>query len=111
MTEKLPSGREPALCENYAVNAAEACARMTGGARFVRVGSHLQHGVLTLAVDNSFEGNLRQKDGVFLSSKRKGEGIGTASVAAVARKYGGSAQFEKKRGLFQASVYVRVEQK
>lgn len=153
LTEKLPSGREPALCENYAVNAvashyadlarqagaevsvqlsvppelpaalesdlcvivgnlmenaAEACARMTGGARFVRVGSHLQHGVLTLAVDNSFEGKLCQKDGIFLSSKREGEGIGTVSVAAVAKKYGGSAQFEEKDGMFQASVYVRI---
>lgn len=153
LTEKLPAGRESALCENYAVNAvathyadmarqvgaevsvqlsvppelsaalesdlcvivgnlmenaAEACARMTGGARFVRVGSHLQHGVLTLAVDNSFEGDLRQKDGIFLSSKREAEGIGTVSVAAEAKKYGGSAQFEEKDGVFQASVYVRI---
>lgn len=90
-------------------NAAEACARMTGSARFVRVGSHLQHGVLTLAVDNSFEGNLRQKDGVFLSSKREGEGIGLSSVAAVAKKYSGGSQFEEKDGVFQASVYVRIE--
>lgn len=153
LTEKLPSSREPALCENYAVNAvashyagmarqagaevsvqltvpaqlsaalesdlcvivgnlmenaAEACARMTDGTRFVRVGSYFQHGVLTLAVDNSFNGNLRQKDGVFLSSKREGEGIGLSSVTAVAKRYGGNAQFEEKDGVFQASVYVRV---
>lgn len=154
LTEKLPSGRERALCENYAVNAvaahyadmakqagaevtvrlavptelpaalesdlcvivgnlmenaAEACARMNGGSRFVRVGSQLEHGVFTLAVDNSFDGHLRRKDGVFLSSKREGEGIGLASVKAVAKKYAGSAQFEEKDGVFQASVYVRIE--
>lgn len=153
LTEKLPSGRKSALCENYAVNAvashyadmarqagaevsarltvppelpaalesdlcvivgnlmenaAEACARMTEDSRFVRVGSQLEHGVLTLAVDNSFDGHLRQTDGVFLSSKREGEGIGLASVMAVAKKHGGNAQFEEKDGVFQASVYVRV---
>ncbi len=153
LTEKLPSRKEPALCENYAVNAvashyadmarqagaevsvrltvppelpaalesdlcvivgnlmenaAEACARMTGGNRFVRMGSQLEHGVLTLAVDNSFDGHLRQNDGAFLSSKRDGEGIGLASVMAVAKKYGGNAQFVEKDGVFQASVYVRV---
>ncbi len=153
LTDKLPSGREPALCENYAVNAvashyadmarqagaevlmrltvppelpavlesdlciivgnlmenaSEACARMTGGMRFVRVGSHFQYGVLTLTVDNSFSGNLRKKNGVFLSSKREGTGIGLSSVMAVAEKYGGGSQFEETDGVFQASVYVRI---
>ncbi|WP_312637287.1 ATP-binding protein [Oscillibacter sp.] len=154
LTEKLPSGREPPLCENYAVNAvashyadmarqtgfevsvrlavlaelsaalesdlcvivgdlmenaAEACARMTGDSRLVRVRSQLEHGVLTLAVDNSFDGTLRRNDGIFLSSKREGEGIGLASVIAVAKKHGDSAQFEEKDSVFQASVYVLVE--
>ena len=81
---------------------------MTRGTRFVRVGSHLQHGVLSLAVDNSFDENLRQKDGVFLSSKREGEGIGLSSVAAVAKKHSGSSQFKEKDGVFQASVYVKI---
>ena len=154
LNKKLPSGREPALCENYAVNAvvshyadmakeagaevsvslsippklpvalesdlcviignlmenaAEACARMAGDQRFICVSSRLQHGVLTLAVDNSFEGNLRPKDGFFLSSKREGEGIGLTSVTTIAKKHGGNAQFEEKDGVFQASVYVQLE--
>lgn len=151
--KKLPTGREPILCDNYAVNAvvshyaetarqagaevsvslsipsqltteqesdlciiignlmenaAEACARMSGDERFVRVNSLLQHGVLTIAVDNSFEGNLQKKEGVFLSSKRKGEGVGLTSVSAVAKKYGGRAQFEQEDSVFQASVYLRI---
>ncbi|HHT23904.1 MAG TPA: GHKL domain-containing protein [Clostridiaceae bacterium] len=154
ISEKLPSGREPALCENYAVNAvashyakiarqtgaevsvdlsiplqlptevesdlciiignlmenaAEACARMTGNERFVHVKSLLQYGILTIAVDNSFEGDLHQEDGDFLSSKREGKGIGLASVSAVARKYNGDTEFREGNGIFQASVYVKLE--
>ena len=152
--ERLPSGREPTLCENFAVNAvvshyvdmarregaevstslvipaelpselecdlcviignlmenaAEACARMTEGHRFVRVSSHLQHGILTIAVDNSFEEPLRKKGDVFLSSKREGEGVGLTSVLAVAKRHDGNAQFEGKDGVFQASAYVRLD--
>ncbi|NMA18340.1 MAG: GHKL domain-containing protein [Clostridiaceae bacterium] len=154
LNKKLPSEREPLLCENYAVNAiashyaemarlagadvsvslmvpqklpadvesdlcviignlmenaAEACARMTGDDRFVHVNSVLQYGVLTIVVDNSFEGKLRKKEeGVYFSSKRDEEGIGLTSVTAVARKYDGNAYFEEKDGIFQASVYARI---
>jgi hypothetical protein len=154
LNNKLPSEREPLLCENYAVsaiashyahmarlagadvtvslmvpqklpaevesdlcvivgnlmeNAAEACARMTGDERFVRVNSFLQYGILTIVVDNSFEGKLRKKDeGVYFSSKRDEEGIGLTSVATVAKKYNGNAHFEEKDGVFQASAYVRI---
>ncbi len=95
---------------NLMENAAEACARMTEEKeRFVHVNSVLQHGVLTIVVDNSYEGELRKKGGVFLSSKRDEEGIGLSSVSTVAEKYDGNAQFEEKDGVFQASVYVRVE--
>jgi sensor histidine kinase YesM len=60
-------------------------------------------------VDNSFEGSLHPVDGVFFSSKRKGEGIGLTSVRAIANRYDGSARFEDKEGVFQASVYVRMK--
>ena len=110
--EELPSELECDLCViigNLMENAAEACARMTEGHRFVRVNSHLQHEILTITVDNSFEEPLRKKNGVFLSSKREGEGIGLASVLAVTKKYGGNALFEGKDGVFQASAYVRLD--
>ncbi|NLZ69871.1 MAG: GHKL domain-containing protein [Clostridiaceae bacterium] len=154
VNENLPSGRGPALCDNYAVNAvashyadmaermgaevsmnlvvpaelpselecdlcvivgnlmenaAEACARMTEDHRFVRVSSHLLHGILTIVVDNSFNEPPRKRNDAFLSSKREGEGIGLKSVLAVAKRHGGNAQFEWKDGVFQASAYVRLD--
>jgi len=83
---------------------------MDSGHRFIRLGSRLEHGTLTITLDNSFDGALRQKDGVILSSKREGEGTGLSSVAAVAKKYGGAARFEAKDGIFQTSVYIRLEE-
>ena len=94
---------------NLMENAVEACARMTKDHRFVRVASHLRHGILTIVVDNSFEEPPRKKDGIFLSSKREEEGIGLTSVLAVAKRHGGNAQFEWKDGVFQASAYVRLD--
>ncbi|MDI9468958.1 MAG: GHKL domain-containing protein [Bacillota bacterium] len=108
----LPPELESDLCVlvgNLMENAAEACARMSGDGRFIRVNSRLQYGVLTIAVDNSFEGDLRRKGGLFLSSKRDGGGIGLSSVTAVAKKYGGNAEFEVRGAVFRASAYVRLE--
>lgn len=110
--QKLPTEVESDLCVivgNLMENAAEACARMTADERFVHVNSLFQYGVLTIVVDNSFEGELRKKDeGVYFSSKRDEEGIGLTSVTAVAKKYDGNAHFEEKDGVFQASAYVRI---
>ncbi|MCQ4641003.1 GHKL domain-containing protein [Blautia coccoides] len=43
-----------------------------------------------------------------LSSKRKGAGIGTYSVREIAVRYGGTAQFEQKAGVFYASVLLNI---
>lgn len=95
---------------NLLENAVEACSRMTEGKRFIRLHSHLEYGVLTLTVDNSFDGKVKEKNGTLLSSKREGEGMGLSSVAAVAKKHGGAARFEVKDTVFQSSVYMRIQE-
>lgn len=109
---ELDSIVESDLCiivGNLLENAVETCKRMESRPRFIHLNSFLQYDTLTITVDNSFDGNLKQKGGVFLSSKRAGEGIGLSSVAAVAQKYGGAARFEASDGIFQASVYVKLK--
>ena len=108
---EMDSDIESDLCVvvgNLMENAVEACERMPEGRRFIRVNSGLEHGILTLTVDNSFSGKIRKQGGAFLSSKRPGEGTGISSVVAVAKKHGGNAWFEEKEVVFQASVYVRI---
>ena len=77
-----------ALCvvfANLLENGVEACGRMAGGEKFIRLNSSLEYGVLTVTMDNSFDGQARQEDGKFLSSKRRGApGVGLSSIRAVA---------------------------
>ncbi len=108
---ELDSTLESDLCVvvgNLLENAVEACARIKTGDRFIRLQSRLEHGVLTILVDNSTDGRTREINGSFPSSKRHGEGMGLSSVKAVAKKYGGAARFEVKDDVFEASVYVRL---
>ncbi len=98
------------LVGNLLENAVEACERMTAGERFIRLNSCLEYGRLTLTVENSFAGQLRERDGIFLSAKQEGEGLGLSSVAAVARKYGGAARFSAKDGVFCTLVYMRLSE-
>lgn len=48
----------------------------------------------------------READGSFLSTKHEGAGIGTESVAAIARRLGGVARFEHDDDAFHASVML-----
>ena len=61
---------------------------MAGGEKFIRLNSSLEYGVLTITMDNSFDGQARQEAGKFHSSKRAGaSGVGLNSIRAVAKAH------------------------
>lgn len=93
---------------NLLDNAVEACRRMTEGDRFIRLNSSAQHGVLTVTMDNSFDGEVRQKDGEYVSHKDGGPGVGLSSVRAVAEQHQGGARFEHRDKVFLSSVYLSI---
>jgi hypothetical protein len=93
---------------NCIENAIEACRKVKDG-KFIKINSKLKGKMLTITVDNSFDGEIRKNGDVFLSSKREGDGIGIASVKAVADKYGESAQFEVKEHIFMATVVLQTK--
>jgi hypothetical protein len=99
---------------NCVENAVEAC-RRTGGDRFIKINSKTTGKLLTVTIDNSFDGTVIKDGPVFLSRKREGgtkqsrQGFGISSVAAVAKKYNGDALFETKGSVFQASVILRIK--
>ena len=79
-----------------------------GGEKFIRLNSSMEYGVLTITMDNSFDGQARQEDGKFLSSKRAGApGVGLSSIRAVAKAHQGDARFEAKGTVFLSSVYAK----
>lgn len=101
------------LLGNLLENAVDACRRETGAKsiklRVKRKGSAM----LLVLLDNTCGTSVTFEDGLPLSSKREDRllsgrsvGIGTASVQSIAGRYGGTAQFEQRDGVFYASALL-----
>jgi len=92
---------------NCLENAIEACWDIENP--FIKINSKIIGKMITITVDNSFDGIIENENGVYLSRKRngEGEGIGIPSVKTVAKKYGASARFEVKGNVFQVAVMLR----
>ncbi len=63
--------------------------------------------LVLIQVQNTFDGEIKEKDGILRSSKRKGNGIGIQSVRRIAEKNSGDAVFTYDDGLFTARVMLR----
>lgn len=96
------------VLSNLLENALEASLRTTPSRRHIKVQAYLHSGhMILLTVENYFDGKVIEKDGVFQSSKRKGEGIGIQSVRRIADKNGGYSRFTHEGGIFCANVMLR----
>jgi hypothetical protein len=93
---------------NCIENAIEACRKIEDGEKFIKINAGLTGEIITITVDNSFNGIISETNGVFVSQKREGKGIGISSVRAVARKYDGATRFEATGELFQASIMLKM---
>ena len=69
----------------------------------------LLHGnsLALIQVENTYDGVIREKGGIFQSSKRKGDGVGLQSVRHIAEKSGGVSTVTYQDGLFCAKVMLR----
>jgi len=98
---------------NFLENAVEACQRMEEGEKFIRIRSLIQGDYLTIVVENSFDGDWKEQDGVYLSRKREGtentpfEGIGIASVKSICEKYGGRIVINADDNVWKSSALVK----
>jgi sensor histidine kinase regulating citrate/malate metabolism len=94
---------------NCIENAIEACRKIEDNEKFIKINAGLTGEMITITVDNSFNGTINETNGVFVSQKREGKGIGVSSVRAVARKYDGATRFEAQGEIFQASVMLKMK--
>ena len=111
ISETNPSLSDSALCiifGNLLENAVEACERMNGGRRFITLHTRQQYDLLTITMDNSFNGSIRMENGRFRSSKRDNFGIGLHSIRDVAQHAGGDAEFHGEDQVFLSSVFVKL---
>ncbi len=96
------------VLSNLLENAYEASLRTDAEKRRIHIEArmHSAH-ILLLSVENAYSGEVREKEGVFMSSKRKGSGTGIQSVRHIAGKNGGGCDFIYADGVFRANVMLR----
>lgn len=95
---------------NLLSNAVDACLQQTERERFIRIKLGMAgRSMVTLSVVNSYSGEIREENGVFLSSHHAGEGIGTMSVRHIADQYHGIARFRYEDGVFETSALLNPE--
>lgn len=93
---------------NLLENAVEACRRIPQRSRFISLHSSVEHGVLSILMENTFDGSVKQENGRFRSCKRDDYGVGLSSIQAVAQKFQGDARFEADGTVFRSMVFLRL---
>ena len=92
---------------NLLENALEASLRTAPARRRIKLPAYLHGNSLALIqVENTYDGVLRDKGGVFQSSKRKGDGVGLQSVRHIAEKSGGVSTVTYQDGVFCVKVML-----
>lgn len=90
-------------------NAVAAALDAQGERRFIRLRVQPSADKVLIRMENGHGGTILQEDGRLLSTKpgrEQAEGIGTASVRAVAARYGGMAEFTYTPEIFTAAVML-----
>lgn len=87
--EGVTDGELCVIFGNLLENALEACGRMEQGRKFLRLDSQVHYDVLTITMDNSFDGPVRRENGVFRSSKRSELGVGVIISHSHVDHFGG----------------------
>ena len=105
-----------ALFGNCLENAIEEQRRLPTAERFVDIDIQTDGQMLLICMKNKCVDGIDMKGAFadwkkFSSSKRRGEnGEGLRSIDRIARKYSGSARFQKSGGLFVMHVVLRIPQ-
>ncbi len=94
------------VLSNLLENAVDALAQQQEGPRRLYLRGQAVDGHLGIVVDNTYDGDLREKDGIFLSTKHPGHGLGMSSVTTIAEKYGGLVDFSADEHVFHVSVFI-----
>lgn len=97
------------VLSNLLENAMEASLKTAPQRRSIQVTACLHHtSLLLIQVENAYDGNITEKNHIFQSSKRKGNGIGIQSVRHICEKNGGDSNFTYESGIFTAQIMLRI---
>lgn len=97
------------LFGNLMENAIDGCLTVPEGSRYFCLTTEIRHGNrLYIVSTNSFDGKVRKGKNGYRSTKHSGDGIGLASIAAAAEKYGGSVQASHSDTAFFVDVALKI---
>lgn len=103
---------DPDLCGmtgNILENAIAACQGVPEQERSVQLQSRVHNDMYFIIVaTNTFNGNVRMKNGEYLSTHKNGRGIGLSSIRSTAEKYGGTAEFSHDATQFYTNIMIPV---
>ncbi|MGN0372187.1 MAG: GHKL domain-containing protein [Enterocloster sp.] len=89
---------------NLLENAMEACGRMKDG-KFIRLQARWTEDHLMMLVENSYCGQIRQRDGKLLSSKKDG-GLGILSIRRILNQPGDEFDMDYDGSVFTSMVKI-----
>ncbi len=96
------------LIGNLLENAVEACSKESKPV--IRIRSQMQGNAIFFKVVNTFTGQAKKSpDGLYLSTKHEGRGIGLRSVRSIVNDYNGILKISQEDGLFTVSVLVEAK--
>lgn len=98
------------VLSNLLENALEASLHTEISKRHIMVQAYLHSDhIVLLSVENAFDNTIKEKNGVFQSSKRHGDGVGIQSVRRIAEKNKGYSRFTYNDGIFTANIMLRAQ--
>lgn len=95
------------LLGNLLENVCHGCKTLPNEERFHSLTIQMEHGnCLYIVSSNSFDGVVKQKNTSYLPTQKGGSGIGLSSIAAIADKYQGIAQFSHTGREFISNIVL-----
>jgi len=97
------------LLGNLLENAFEACLEQKQLPKKIIISGKNDKHILSFTIDNSFENSIkRTRTGEYLSTKKKGCGLGLQSVKHIVGKYNGVFSTEQKENMFYTSFLLNL---
>ncbi len=105
----IPDNILSVVLGNLLENAIEACQHVSNKPRKITIRSKEADGNLFFKIENTYNGNIkRDQNGLYMSTKHEGRGLGLKSVRSIIKQYDGIVEIEHTDDIFSVSVFSAI---
>ncbi len=97
-----------AIFANLWDNAIEACKKVNIDDRYIKVSMSKINCFLIINMENSFNGELKQRKSKLISTKNNHDGVGINIVQSTVEKYNGIFSIKHKDNIFKAEITIPI---